>query len=132
MTADIDPLQGRRILIVEDDPYIILALEEMLAEHGLIIAGVARTVEAALLLAGHEIIDIALLDVNIGRDTIDPVADLLSGHGCPFVFTTGNGRAGLPERYADSVIVEKPFYIAEILNSLKAELMRTGIAKENH
>jgi DNA-binding response OmpR family regulator len=130
-TADVDPLLGQRILIVEDDPYILLALEEMLAEYGLIVAGVARTLAAALSLARHDNIDIALLDVNLGHDKIDPVADALAGRGRPFVFTTGCGRAGLPERYADHVLVEKPFYIEEILKTLRAELARTEIAREN-
>ena len=29
---------------------------------------------------------------------VDPVADALAAQGCPFVFTTGYGRVGVPER----------------------------------
>jgi len=43
----------------------------MLLEQGLVIAGVARTIERALLLAATEPVDIALLDVNIGDRQID-------------------------------------------------------------
>lgn len=109
-------------MVVEDDPFIALALEEILTEHGLIVAGVARTMDAAMRLAKDATINLALLDVNVGAEKIDPVADLLALRGCPFVFTTGCGRAGLPETHADRAIVEKPFYIDEILRALRDEL----------
>jgi DNA-binding response OmpR family regulator len=119
-----DPLLGRRLLIVEDDPYIALALEETLAEFGLIIAGMARSLEDAVRLSREDGIDLALLDVNIGHEKIDPVADALADRGCPFIFTTGCGRAGLPEAHLEHAMVEKPFYVEEILNALRAELAR--------
>lgn len=121
-----DGLAGQRVLIVEDDPFIALALEEMLIEYGLIIAGTARSVAKALHLAASEQIDIALLDVNIGPERVDPVADLLAGRNCPFVFTTGYGRAGLPEAHACRAIVEKPFYTDELLDALQQELRRAA------
>jgi CheY-like chemotaxis protein len=120
--SHVNPLQGLRILIVEDNPYIALALEEMLIEHGLVIAGVASTIEQALRLAAGGQIDLGLLDVNIGERKIDPVAEALTRRGKPFIFTTGCGRAGLPEAFLDRPIVEKPFYIEEILQTLRSAL----------
>lgn len=125
-TLSADGLAGRRILIVEDDPFIALALEEMLSEHGLIVAGAAKNVASALHLAASERLDIALLDVNVGPEKIDPVADLLARRDCPFVFTTGYGRAGLPEAHATRAIVEKPFYTDELMNALRDELRRAA------
>lgn len=119
-----DPLLGRRLLIVEDDPYIALALEETLTEFGLIIAGMARSVTEAARLAREIDVDLALLDVNIGHEKIDPVADALAARGCPFIFTTGCGRAGLPEAHLQRPMVEKPFYVEEILTALRGELTR--------
>ncbi len=112
-------LEGLRILIVEDNPFIASALEEMLFEQGLVIAGMASSMEVALRLAASMQVDLALLDVNIGDRKIDPVAETLALRGTPFVFTTGCGRAGLPEAFLDRPIVEKPFYIEEILKSLR-------------
>jgi len=117
----VNPLRGLRILIVEDNPYIALALE-VLIEQGLAIAGVASTIEQALCLAASGQIDLALLDVNIGERKIDPVAETLTQRGKPFIFTTGCGRAGLPEAFLDRPIVEKPFYIEEILQTLRSAL----------
>jgi DNA-binding NtrC family response regulator len=118
-----DPLPGRRVLIVEDDPYITLALEDTLTDFGMIIAGAARNLADALRLAQSASFDLALLDVNIGRDQIDPVADIIHARGIPFVFTTGCGRAGLPEAYVAQAIIEKPFYVDEILQTLRDELI---------
>jgi len=118
-----DPLLGRRILIVEDDPFIALALEETLVEFGLVVVGAARSVREALMLARDCSFDLALLDVNIGHETIDPVADAIAARGLPFVFTTGYGRAGLPEAHLERAIVEKPFYVEEILRALRDELV---------
>ena len=121
-----DPLLGRRILIVEDDPFITLALEETLADFGLVVVGAARSVAEALRLAREENFDLALLDVNIGHEKIDPVADALVARGSRFVFTTGCGRAGLPEAHLDRAIVEKPFYVEEILRALREAIEAAG------
>jgi CheY-like chemotaxis protein len=117
--ADANCLVGLRILIVEDNPFIALALEEMLGERGLVVSGVANSVESAQAFIKAAPYDLALLDVNIGERKIDPVAEALTLLGTPFVFTTGCGRAGLPEAFRDRPIVEKPFYIEEILESLR-------------
>ena len=117
---------GRRVLIVEDDPFITLALEETLADFGLVVVGAARSVAEALRLAREENFDLALLDVNIGHEKIDPVADALVARGSRFVFTTGCGRAGLPEAHLDRAIVEKPFYVEEILRALREEIEAAG------
>ncbi len=121
-----DPLLGRRVLIVEDDPFIALALEETLTDFGLVVAGAAMNVAQALELAQSAIFDLALLDVNIGQDKIDPVADAIYARGIPFVFTTGCGRAGLPEAYLGQAIVEKPFYVDEMLRALREQLETPG------
>ena len=117
-----DVLAGRRILIVEDDAFIAMALEDTLLDFGMSVAGIARTLRDAERMARECVFDVALLDVNIGHDTIDPVAEAVAARGLPFVFTTGHGRAGLPEAYRDRAIVEKPFYVDEILRALREQL----------
>jgi CheY-like chemotaxis protein len=114
-----DVLRAKRVLIVEDNPFVALALEELLVERGLIVATVARTVPAALAAASALEFDVALLDVNIGGEKTTAVADILTRRAAPFIFATGYGRAGLPEGYVDHAVVEKPFYGEEILNALR-------------
>ena len=119
-----NPLAGKSVLIVEDDPFIALALEETLGDFGVIIAGQAHTIARAERLAREANYDLALLDVNVGHETIDTVADIVAARAIPFVFTTGHGRAGLPEAHRDRSIVEKPFYVDELLRTLKEEVLK--------
>eukprot|EP01037_Dinobryon_pediforme_P024493 gene24493-26310_t len=120
--ADVGILQGRRILVVEDEPFIALTLEDMLTELGCLIAGLASQVPEALEMIEREPIDAAVLDVNLGNQKIDPVADVLARMRLPFVFTTGYGRAGVPPGHTGRGCVEKPFRLDDLARVLSAEL----------
>lgn len=122
MVADSQAAPKRqRILIVEDEPFIALALEAMLLELGFDVAGSAAQVSAALELIGREQIDGAILDVNLGSQRIDPVADILAARACPFFFTTGYGISGLPARHAGRAVLQKPFGLEQLFAVLRAE-----------
>ncbi|MGH6795344.1 MAG: response regulator [Methylocella sp.] len=108
-------------MIVEDEPYIALALEAMLLELGFDVAGSAAQVSTAIELIGRERIDGAILDVNLGSQRIDPVADILTARACPFFFTTGYGIAGIPARHAGRAMLQKPFGLEQLVTLLRAE-----------
>jgi CheY-like chemotaxis protein len=113
-----------RILVVEDEPFISLMLDEMLGELGFEVAASVSRIAAALDFIGKENFDLALLDVNLGTEKIDPVADLLAQRRCPFVFTTGYGQSGAPAAHADHVVLQKPFRIDDLATALQTELAR--------
>jgi CheY-like chemotaxis protein len=114
--------QKSRILIVEDEPFIALTLEDMLEELGFSLAGTVSQVGEAIDLIGREPVDCALLDVNLGSDKIDPVADLLASRGCPFIFTTGYGRSGIPNAHAGRPVLQKPFRMDDLATILRQNL----------
>jgi FixJ family two-component response regulator len=66
-----------------------------------------------------------VLDVNLGSEKIDPVADELARRGCPFIFTTGYGALGVPPSHSGQGIVQKPFRSEELANTL-AQAFHSG------
>jgi CheY-like chemotaxis protein len=114
-----------RILVVEDETFIAVMLTDMLEELGYDVAASLSKVSQAQEFLTDAKIDIALLDVNLGNDKIDPVADLLAERACPFIFTTGYGKAGIPPRHASRTVLQKPFHINELAAALNKELGST-------
>jgi CheY-like chemotaxis protein len=115
-------LQGRRVLIVEDELMIRMLLEDMLGDFGCVLAAEAGTIESALAAVRDTQIDVAVLDVNVEGAVITPVAVELAARGVPFVFATGYGARGLPEGFADRPVVQKPFETAALEKALGAAL----------
>jgi CheY-like chemotaxis protein len=118
--SDQDEAKRPKILIVEDEPLIALMLADMLADLGFDVAASVTQVPEALSIIEKLTIDVALLDVNIGTQKIDPVADLLAARGTPFIFTTGYGNSGVPANHAGRAILQKPFHIDELANVLRS------------
>ena len=115
-----DPdLNGRCILLVEDDHIVAKSLARLLDLWGARIVGPAPTVDRALaLLRSTKKIDIGLLDVTLRDSTILPVADALMARGVPFAFTTGSSTSLIPERYRDVPVLQKPYDADEIAKVL--------------
>ena len=113
------PLSGRRVLVVEDEPLVAMLLEAILEDMGCTPVGPAASVDDGLaILAGGEPIDAALLDVNVAGQLVFPIATALSGRGVPFVFSTGYGPGGLPDEWRGHPTIQKPFTEADIRSAL--------------
>ncbi|HMD63388.1 MAG TPA: response regulator [Stellaceae bacterium] len=115
MTA---PLQGRRVLVVEDEFLIAVLIQEMLESAGCLVSGPISRLAEALDAAGREDCDAAVLDVNLAGDRIYPVAEILSRRNVPFVFVTGYGQSVLPTEYARRPRLCKPFRMADLLGTV--------------
>jgi CheY-like chemotaxis protein len=115
-------LQGRRVLIVEDELMIRMLLEDMLGDFGCVVAAEAGTIDAALALVRDVAFDVAVLDVNVEGSVITPVAAELAARGVPFVFATGYGARGLPEGFTDRPVVQKPFEATALEHALGVAL----------
>src|SRR5690606_15048534 len=85
-----------RILLVEDEMLIAMMAEDMLGGLGHQVAGVHSGVASALEAVEAGGFDLALLDVNLGRESSEAVAGALAARNIPFVFVTGYGEAGIP------------------------------------
>lgn len=115
-------LEGRRILVVEDESMIWMLIEDGLSEEGCQVVGPAARLDDALRAAASETLDAALLDVNLGGQPAYPVADILAERGIPFAFLTGYGEAGLNEAYRHRPVLKKPFTLNKLV-ALAASLV---------
>ena len=86
-----------RVLVVEDEPLIAFDVADHLREAGFEVVGPAASVSAALKLLESQGCDLAVLDVNLGRETAAPIADVLATKSLPFVALSGYSNDQLPE-----------------------------------
>lgn len=73
------------ILLVEDEVLIRMMVAEMLADLGYTVAE-AGDLHAGLAWALAADVEAAILDVNLGSDSSEPIADALQRRGAPFCF----------------------------------------------
>ena len=112
-------LNGRRILVVEDEYMIADAMQRVLEDEGVIVVGPAPSVRKALrLLDAAADLDGAVLDMNLGHEKVFPVAEALQARGIPFLFTTGYDAAGVPPAWRHVQRLEKPIEFAAIARAL--------------
>jgi len=116
-------LQGRRVLVVEDEMLIVMLVETMLADCGCIVVGPAHDVAGALeVLRTDADIDVALLDMNLGGQSVFEVADALRARHVPIVFSTGSGGHGLRDIDRKDAVLSKPFRAGQLEAALIAAL----------
>jgi CheY-like chemotaxis protein len=96
-----------------------MLLEDMLADMGHDVVAVVPRVNEALAAVQHEAFDVAILDVHLNGQSAFPVAEALIERGIPFVFATGYGERGLPEKYRGRPILQKPFAKDDLERILK-------------
>ncbi|HEX7789172.1 MAG TPA: response regulator [Afipia sp.] len=114
------------ILLVEDEVMIRMMVADMLEELGYKIAGEAGDIDEGVRLVQSTDFDIAILDVNVNGKVITPVAEAIQLRGLPFVFATGYGAQGLPEKFRDRPTLQKPFQIETLARTIETVLK--GIA----
>lgn len=106
-------LNGKRILVVEDEPLVSMLLQDELLEAGAQVVGPASSIAEALRLVerfeADGGIDAAVLDINISGEHVSPVADRLARLGVPFLFATGYGANCNMGGHGAAPKLEKPF-----------------------
>lgn len=120
-----------RILIVEDEAMVRLMLAEMLAELGHQVVAQASKLEMATGVARTADYDLAILDLNLGDGPSNDVLDIVLERGKPLVVSTGYGAGGLGARYANCVVLPKPFRQAGLDRAISQALQnRPGLTAE--
>ncbi len=122
-------MDTKRILLVDDEALVALAAEDILIAEGYDVVGPADRLEIALRLARNEVLDGAVLDVNLAGEYVWPVVDTLLERGVPFVLLTGFGKGlDLPPSCRQTTLLAKPVRRAELMAALTGQIARVKSA----
>jgi CheY-like chemotaxis protein len=118
------PLRGMRILIADDEFLVAIAIEEAFRDAGADVV-TAATLAAALKSArAGDVLSAAFLDVRLGRETTEVVADELAARAVPFAFYTGQALPDhIRRKHPDIKVLIKPskqeLFISTILDIVR-------------
>jgi CheY-like chemotaxis protein len=115
-----------RVLVVEDEFMIAMAVEAVVTDAGGVVVEMAATLEQAVALAERAEFDAALLDINLNGENSFPVAAILGRRGIPFAFVTGYSRRMVPESFAAAPILTKPYARSDLMRVLGSLSANTG------
>ena len=105
-------LQGKRILLVEDEVIIAMMLEDMIIKLDGVAIGPATSLQVGIDMARSELFDAAVLDVNLGDGTSADVANILAERQIPFILATGYGSTTANTHLAP--ILQKPYMLRDL------------------
>ena len=108
-----------RILVVEDETLVMLAMEDALSALGCEVIGPTGRLDVALELASNEAIDAALLDVTLRGGKVYAVAERLMARDIPFVLASGYMDWALPDSLQNQPRLHKPFTLEQLEDQVR-------------
>jgi len=119
------PLAGRRVLVIEDEYFLADDIARTLTSLGARIVGPFGDLDEASEIVDRDIaIDAAIVDVNLRREMVFPLARVLRARNVPFVFTTGYDRSSIEAEFQDVELWGKPLDIAAMARQLTGMIKR--------
>lgn len=123
--SDPEALRQPRVLLVEDDYFIVLEMEYRLLQAGFAVVGIARTADEAVQIASSERPDIAVMDIRLagGRDGVDAAKELFTTMGVPSIFATAHADQETRCRAEEAQPrgwLEKPYSAESLITALNA------------
>lgn len=113
-------LNGLAVLIVEDEFYLADDLAVALSEAGARVLGpFGRLEDARRQIEGVDVVDLAVLDVDLVGERVFPLAELLREKRTPFLFATGYDADVIPDGFAEAPCLEKPVVAANVVALLE-------------
>jgi DNA-binding response OmpR family regulator len=109
-----------RLLIVEDEPFVALEIEQVATEAGLSVAGILHTLPAALAFARTGDFEAAILDANLGGHSAEPIGLVLRERAIPYFVVSGYARDQLGPLVTGVSLLSQPFEVAALLREIEA------------
>lgn len=116
-----------RILLVEDETILAMAMEDFLQDAGFSVVGPFGCLKDALQAAEDETLDAALLDVNLAGELVFPVATALERRGVPFLLLSGYDERILRRASPHWSHLMKPYRADDVLGRLAGMMEREGL-----
>jgi CheY-like chemotaxis protein len=122
-------LRDKRVLVVEDEAIVAMAVENDLLAAGAEVVGPVGSIGEALRLievaAADGGLSAAVLDIKLADEAVSPVADALAERRVPFLFATGYGGNCVMDGHAAAPVLHKPFDPHDLIVAVAA-LAATG------
>ncbi len=113
-----------RVLVVEDEYTIAEEICFELKRVGAVVIGPVGQLRAAIdLVRTAPEIDVSVLDLNLGGETVFPLADLLAERGVPIIFATGYDAQSIPSRFAPAATLVKPVAISAMVKAVSSAII---------
>lgn len=109
-------IEGKRILVVEDEFIVAAMLCDTLEDHGAEPLGPIGRVGEGLEVIAAGGFDAAVLDWNLAGESGLPLAKALAERSIPFVIATGYGSVEPP--FHDRPILSKPYVTSQLIEKL--------------
>jgi DNA-binding response OmpR family regulator len=109
-------LDGRVVLVVEDEPLVGLDIAEMLKASGASVVPTRKVADAVAWMDRVEF-SAAILDINLGGEDCSAVCQRLSERGIPFLFYTGYAQP--PDGWRGIAIIGKPANCRQMIDAVE-------------
>jgi DNA-binding response OmpR family regulator len=114
------------LLLAEDEPIIAAHLLALLTEMGVANIHSVATVQEANEIADHQIIDLALLDLNLADGSSLALAKRLCSKRVAVIVMTGTSDFVLPRECHRALILVKPFSLRQLEKLMMGFLPQSG------
>jgi DNA-binding NtrC family response regulator len=124
MDSTSDVLDGKRILVVEDEYILADDLAMALREAGASTVGPVASVGEAVNALRKGDVHGAIIDMNLRGEMAGDLAQRLKRERVPCVIVSGYSEKALPEAVRDLPRLEKPISNDRVVRALKTEIER--------
>ena len=123
------PLDGLRILVVEDEYYLATDARKVIEDAGGQVVGPFGTADDARAALDAGGADLAVIDINLGNGPAFDLARYLNSTKLPFLFATGYDQAVVPDDLKAIVRLEKPFRAADLVSAAESVYNTANLAR---
>ena len=119
-------LQGHAILVVEDEPMIVLDIVQGLRSAGAVVL-TAHNLQDGLQLAAQSELSAAVIDIGLGDGEGTALCQCLKQRNIPFVLHTG--YPSIPEACGSEIVITKPASAEQLVATIQG-LFRSAARAE--